>query len=153
MEKIHGGSANSGLVGRRLSNTDKAVIMWALDSLADNSMAYVKTVRLVIERQMGGSGGFGRNGGPSAQPTGTSVGASGVVKRIAAAIRISRGIEPEFVVWMSVDQDLFVKGVVKTMLGLCVERWHYGRIENKAQYLMEYKKCGKVLERWMPTAK
>lgn len=145
MEKIHGGSANSGLVGRRLSNTDKAVIMWALDSLADNSMAYVKTVRQVIERQMGGFG--------SAQPTGTSVGASGVVKRIAAAIRISRGIEPEFVVWMSADQDVFVKGVVKTMLGLCVERWHYGRIENKAQYLMEYKQCGKVLDKWMLTAK
>ncbi|MDP1814467.1 MAG: hypothetical protein Q8K92_08460 [Leadbetterella sp.] len=145
MEKIHGGSANSGLVGRRLSNTDKAVIMWVLDSLADNSMAYVKTVRQVIERQMGGF--------DSAQPPSSAGVASKVVSRIAHAIRISRGIEPEFVVWMSVDQDLFVKGVVKTMLGLCVERWHYGRIENKAQYLMEYRQCGKVLDRWMLTAK
>lgn len=143
MEKIHSGSANSGLVGRRLSNADKVVIMWALDSLADNSMAYVKTVRQVIERQTA--------------PPAPGGGASLVVSRIAHAIRISRGIEPEFVVWMSVDQDLFVKGVVKTMLGLCVEKWHNSPLTpsgGKAnRFFEEYVACGRVLDRWMLTIK
>lgn len=140
MEKIHGGSANSGQVGRRLSNTDKAVIMWSLDTLADNNMAYVKIVRQVIERQTA----------TTTQPTTLKGGgANSVVNRIASAIRISRGIEPEFVVWMSVDQDLFVKGVVKAMMLLTVEKWHTAPFLSKPRFLMEYEQCGKVLDRWI----
>lgn len=137
MEKMHGCSANSGQVGRKLSLADKAVIMWTLDTLADNSMEYVKQVRQVIERQTG----FG-----SAQATGG--GANAVVNRVAAAIRISRGISPEFVVWMREDQDKFVKGVVKTMMWLSADRYMAAPALSKPRYLVEYERCGDVLNRW-----
>ena len=131
---MHGCSANSGQVGRKLSLADKAVIMWTLDTLADNSMEYVKQVRQVIERQTA----FGYAQAPGA----------GVAARMAHAIRISKGISPEFVVWMREDQDRFVKGVVKTMMWLSAGRYMAAPALSKPRYLVEYERCGDVLNRW-----
>ncbi|MCP9764492.1 hypothetical protein [Lacihabitans soyangensis] len=136
MEKMHGGSANSGQVGRRLSLQDKAVIMWALDTLADNSMAYVKEVRMVIERQM------------VTTPQPPPLKGGGVVSRIAHAIRISKGLSVEYLVWMRDDQSSFVKGVVKAMMWLVVERYFSDETSAKSRYLDEYRKCGDVLNRF-----
>ncbi|HLO43878.1 MAG TPA: hypothetical protein VK175_06060 [Leadbetterella sp.] len=134
MDKIHGGSANSGQVGRRLSLQDKAVIMWALDTLADNSMAYVKEVRMVIERQTA--------------PPAPGGGAGNAAFRIAHAIRISKGLSVEYLVWMRDDQSSFVKGVVKAMMWLVVERYFSDETSAKSRYLDEYRKCGDVLNRF-----
>lgn len=136
MEMINGGSANSGQVGRKLSLDDKVVIMWVLDSLADNTMPYVKEIRSVIERQTK------PNSLASAKNSG------GVAARIANAIRVSKGVSPEFLVWMREDQSRFVKGVVKVMMWLSVDRYYSDKVSAKSRCLDEYKKCGAVLDKF-----
>ncbi|CAN1553765.1 hypothetical protein MCERE19_02281 [Spirosomataceae bacterium] len=136
MEMINGGSANSGQVGRKLSLDDKVVIMWVLDSLADNTMPYVKEIRSVIHRQTK------PNSLASAKNSG------GVAARIANAIRVSKGVSPEFLVWMREDQSRFVKGVVKVMMWLSVDRYYSDKVSAKSRCLDEYKKCGAVLDKF-----
>ncbi len=136
MEMINGGSANSGQVGRKLSLDDKEIIMWVLDSLADNTMPYVKEIRSVIERQTK------PNSLASAKNSG------GVAARIANAIRVSKGVSPEFLVWMREDQSRFVKGVVKVMMWLSVDRYYSDKVSAKSRCLDEYKKCGAVLDKF-----
>lgn len=134
MDKINAGPANSGQVGRKLSLDDKAVIMWVLDSLSDNTMSYVKEIRMVIERQ-------------TTPNSLASAKQSGVVARLTNAIRISKGVSPEFLVWMREDQMRFLKGVVKVMMLLSVDRYFSDQFSAKSRCLDEYKKCGAVLDK------